>query len=774
MSRDSVGSSYESTPRSLSGISEFETVLLSIDLVRAARRHIQFLRDVADSHWLHWEPTLTEAVRRYEELWMPLISDLTVVGSKPPMVLPPFHVQWVWYCHTLDPVGYRQYCESRFSKIVGKSAIFDEENEEYALTRCKEIWTRKYPSESFENEADSDLGPYSSPNVGKDERGGVMVEVMKRRELCVNFREPYMLEMVYLIAARQRYKGFLYMLQRFGDGCGPLVPTLHVLLMLLTHQGYPTAYYEDMKEVEGALGQLVRLHEPVKKEDVEATKKLWEKTFDEPYEKAGGGVAVKMEGLSLVHAPVCWEVSETDVNVKYKFMSPRFLMEVCVFVRSNLTMKGTKEEEKQGFLRLQTVRCHRDMKMDNPFLSFTNSWQKAWHLYCEFRTRGLVLELRHRGGLCLKGSKLLDTLPFPWNDLLRAPSLTLARQHQKVRAVVSITPPVQASYLLKCVPDRVTDDSGAMISDVFLRMNQNKPQEGRWLSRTVLDHAGRECFVVRMRVGGGFWRRGGETPVAVKWEDRIIEIRQGSWSYVAGSIGRAPAKVVATATPKEEDKEGNATWCFSTGDELTVQWETSASISGLSFSLNNKSTPDSSVKLVKGRRMQFSMKKCSSQNNVKEDRINDDGAEDEKGEEEGFITLIRLTEDDPIGKATALLNWKLLAVEVLPEEDAVFVLLVCLSILRSVSEMRKEDVGSLLIRRRVKEPKIGRRDWGSVILHPSSYPSNTSYSHLQPWHWNAKAVMASDETSYSQRQPMINYSPVEGGDKLYKRGIITS
>jgi hypothetical protein len=41
-------------------------------------------------------------------------------------------------------------------------------------------------------------------------------------------------------------------------------------------------------------------------------------------------------------------------------------------------------------------------------------------------------------------------------------------------------------------------------------------------------------------VGGGFWRRGGETPTAVKWDDRIIEIREGSWSYVAGPIGRAP------------------------------------------------------------------------------------------------------------------------------------------------------------------------------------------------------------------------------------------
>lgn len=65
--------------------------------------------------------------------------------------------------------------------------------------------------------------------------------------------------------------------------------------------------------------------------------------------------------------------------------------------------------------------------------------------------------------------------------------------------MTSITPPVQAPYLLKCVPDRVTDDGGAMISDVILRMRNYRPQEGRWLTRTVLDHSGRECFVIRMR-----------------------------------------------------------------------------------------------------------------------------------------------------------------------------------------------------------------------------------------------------------------------------------
>ncbi|KAA8518534.1 hypothetical protein F0562_016008 [Nyssa sinensis] len=45
---------------------------------------------------------------------------------------------------------------TRFSKHIGKPAIFDEKNEEYAWNRCREIWIHRYPSEQFENECDSD------------------------------------------------------------------------------------------------------------------------------------------------------------------------------------------------------------------------------------------------------------------------------------------------------------------------------------------------------------------------------------------------------------------------------------------------------------------------------------------------------------------------------------------------------------------------------------------------------------------------------------------
>lgn len=56
--------------------------------------------------------------------------------------------------------------------------------------------------------------------------------------------------------------------------------------------------------------------------------------------------------------------------------------------------------------------------------------------------------------------------------------------------------------------------------------------------------------------------------------------------------------VVGTATPKEEESRGRkASWHLSTGDELTIQSESSSSSSlGLTFHLENKNFPEPSVR----------------------------------------------------------------------------------------------------------------------------------------------------------------------------------
>ncbi|KAK9735490.1 hypothetical protein RND81_04G208800 [Saponaria officinalis] len=710
----------------------------------------------------------------YDELWMPLLSDLTGGQNEhPPMILPPFDIEWIWYCHTLNPVHYRNYCETRFSKVIGKALIFDEENEEYAVNICRDIWRKTYPNEPFENEIDdSEISVTCDRQGGNDLEDFLMEETTKFKDLYERFfLAPYMGEIVYLIAAKRRYKKMLQLLAQLsidvsdGGGCSVFVPTVDILLMWLTHQSYPTVYAADIKHMEDEL--MMKVVGPwdhsVKEGDIRETTKLWETTFDQPYEKAGGRVAVGF----AVKTPVYWVVSDSDANTKYKSLHPRFLLEVSVYAMLRSQTDATIGEKVRAFLRLRLYRCHKRLKLDKPVSKFSSdTWQNLWHFYCEFGTKGIKIELRHpSSSLCFSGTGLLDSVPFMWNDLLRAPSLAFVSEvNQKIRVFTSITPPVQAPYLLKCVPDRVTDDSGAMISDVMLKLNQYRPQEGRWLSRTVLDHAGRECFVVRIRVGGGIWRRGGESPQMVQWEDRIIEVREGPWSYVAGStIGKAPDKVVGTAKPKEESSyDKSVSWCFSNGDELTIQCETLASMSTLCFTLKTQDS-NSSVGLLRGRKMQYEVSK---------DEKTEQGVEEEENE---FVTVVRYSDENPNGKATALINWKLLAVEVLPEEDAVFVLLLCLAILRSVSEMRKEDIGGLLIRRRLKEPKLGESDWGSVLLDTASSPTSSSPSaHLQPWYRNAKAILAHDQSAeQTSTQTSLLFSLADGGDKLYKRGIIS-
>ncbi|XP_076952771.1 glycine-rich domain-containing protein 1-like [Bidens hawaiensis] len=726
------GSDHPS-PSTSEAAEEEELTRLTIDLAAAARQNISFLRDVAESHWLHHTHALVEAIRRYDELWMPMMSDLTADSNKPPMILPPIDIEWVWFCHTLNPVSYTQYCHSRFSKLIGKPTIFNQENKDYALETCEDIWISKYPCESFENEADlSDLHLH---NKNTPQMDYLLEEVSTQRCLIHEFSKPYMLELVYLIADRNRYKGFLLLLQRFADSCKAFVPTSDVLLMWITHKSYPIAYAVDVKEMGDGMEKVTESGESMKGGDLEVIKKLWEREFDQPYEKAGSPV---IGGSENVRSSIHWEVTDKDVNAKYRPLLPRFLLEVNILVKRIPTTKTPQADESKEFLRFRFLRCHREVKIDKPISTIRlDSWQKMVNLHCEFGTKGMVVERRRKGGVHIKGSKLLESNMFMWNELLRAPAITLyGVVGQRFRVFVSITPPAQAPYLFKSVTDRVTDDSGAMVSEVILKMNQYRPQEGRWLSRTVLDHAGRECFVIRMRVGVGVWRRGSNKPTVLKWEDRCIEICEGSWSYVAGSIGKSPEKVIATATPKPPSQNWQASWHFSTGHDLFISRD-------LNFDLKTTTSTDSHVRLLKGRQLQYKN-------------------EENEDEEDGFVTIVRFTDENPSGRATGLVNWKLSAVELSPEEDVAFVLLLSTSILRSVTEMRKEDVGSLLVRRRLKEAKHGDRDWGSVIAMGSSWKS----AYVKPWYWNAKVVMAREGEEY-----VTKYTAEECGDEFYKEAL---
>lgn len=92
-------------------------------------------------------------------------------------------------------------------------------------------------------------------------------------------------------------------------------------------------YMEDLKALalEGELQKLATLSETVKENELEETKKLWDRAFNQPYEKAGGEVPLTLENVISCNSPITWEESDTDVNTKYRSMHPRLLLEVSLY-----------------------------------------------------------------------------------------------------------------------------------------------------------------------------------------------------------------------------------------------------------------------------------------------------------------------------------------------------------------------------------------------------------------------------------------------------------
>uniref|UniRef100_J3KZN0 GRPD C-terminal domain-containing protein n=2 Tax=Oryza brachyantha TaxID=4533 RepID=J3KZN0_ORYBR len=670
-------------------------------------------------------------------------------GGEAPMLLPPPDVHLVWLCHCFHHESYAAYCASRFGRLINRPSILDADNEEYAADHCRDVWAERYPSEPFDL---SDNG--TEGNCSNDNAAGEIVKMVQRYAgLAARFASPFISEGVYHVAARRRYVRFLELIKKTVNTtqcCTRFVPSLDILLMWLAHQSFPVSYATDMAAmaIKDNVAKVVMGYGEVVNEDmIERTRVWWEDAYDEPYNTAGS--EIDKTDADAAREAFYWEAaaSEEDANRLYKGLQPRFIMEVYVFLKGEFNSEYTSKE----FIRLRTQRCHRSLKLDKSASNLScKNWQKTWHVYCEFATRGLTIEVRRSTSGCFRNSKLHKNISFSWSDMLHEKSLMVTEDLDvRMKAMASITPPVQAPYLLKCVPDRVTDDGGAMISDVILRTRGYRPQEGRWLTRTVLDHSGKECFVIRMRIGRGIWRRGAETPMAVKPEERIIEVREGSWSYIenASSVGYAPEKVVGTATPEKDQQDSKVVWRFSTGDVLTVNLG-----DDLNFHVQNESSQEE-ARLLVGRRLNY--------------RVNKESTSNDCNDEEQYLTLVRISTDLPGGRATMLLNWKLLAVEFLPEEDAVFVLLLCMAMAQTMTEIRREDVAGLLVRRRISEPRVGQRDWGSVML-----PNSPSLDpHLQPWYRNAAHVLSSAETA-SNSVMLMKYSPADGKDELYRKALI--
>lgn len=54
---------------------------------------------------------LREALRRYSDLFLPLLAELTEKKDTVPDLSVPVDIAWLWHCHKLAPLQYAKDCE---------------------------------------------------------------------------------------------------------------------------------------------------------------------------------------------------------------------------------------------------------------------------------------------------------------------------------------------------------------------------------------------------------------------------------------------------------------------------------------------------------------------------------------------------------------------------------------------------------------------------------------------------------------------------------------
>lgn len=91
-------------------------------------------------------------------------------------------------------------------------------------------------------------------------------------------------------------------------------------------KSFPRRYEGDVKDMEGDLERVAGVWDGVGEEEVQVTRKLWERAFGQPFERAGA----TLDGVFAKKWPVYCDVSDADVNRKYEALEPRFLFEVSV------------------------------------------------------------------------------------------------------------------------------------------------------------------------------------------------------------------------------------------------------------------------------------------------------------------------------------------------------------------------------------------------------------------------------------------------------------
>ncbi|KAF7817067.1 glycine-rich domain-containing protein 1 [Senna tora] len=273
---------------------EAQNIVLSQDVVAAAKQQLLFLAEIDRNRCLYDGPVLSRAILRYKYCWLPLLAKHE--DSDGPLVVP-LDCEWIWHCHRLNPVRYKTDCMELYGKILDNSNVISS-IQATSKVQTERIWKTVYPNEPYELDLNNDsLQECVESYLGNSEsttKYDLISAVKRQSSFFYQVSLPYWNDDAFLEGAVARYKGFLHLIRRNRERsirrfC---VPTYDIDLIWHSHQLHPASYCKDLE----AIMSKVLEHDDTdsdrtkgQKLDVgfSETTKQWEDTFGSRYWRAG-------------------------------------------------------------------------------------------------------------------------------------------------------------------------------------------------------------------------------------------------------------------------------------------------------------------------------------------------------------------------------------------------------------------------------------------------------------------------------------------------------
>ena len=250
----------------------------SVDLVAMSLLHLAFLKEVdAVSSSLHRDHVVRNAMRRYEQYWLPLKGRHK--GNT--LLLPPLDVHWIWHIHMLCPRLYANDCQQLLD-CIPDHVFLSGEAQERAEAAAKVVWTAMFPEEPY----DIDYNMVN-PALKYDSILSYDIMAASRRQMVCYYSVslPHYKDNKFLESSIERYLKFIN-LKRLNKQAY-LVPMYDIDMVWHTHQLCPHAYRTDCQTWLGYVmdhDDSTTDRSPESKLTLcsEHTRTLWWETYGEP------------------------------------------------------------------------------------------------------------------------------------------------------------------------------------------------------------------------------------------------------------------------------------------------------------------------------------------------------------------------------------------------------------------------------------------------------------------------------------------------------------